>query len=204
MRLHGMGVFAVLALTACTAAVDAPPAGTPPAGGAHEPPTSAAPTDRQLLADREVSSTYTGDLDLDGEPDRLVVTTPVPPADSSAPRGIAILVRRGTGSQIAARNDRAIPCPICGGGMGDPLAGIDLMPGSFVLRFEGGSRELWSATYRFEYEASAARWMLKSVDRKVLDRATGATRSAHASTGEIGRLDFTDFDPADDSLAGID
>jgi len=88
--------------------------------------------------------------------------------------------------------------------MGDPLAGVDIVPGGFVLRLEGGSRELWSVAYRFRHESARARWVLDTVDRKVLDRATGEAKQAHAGPGETGQLDFTGFDPDDETLAPID
>lgn len=155
-----------------------------------------------LPADRQAHQVHSGDLDGDGDQDALVVTRAG--SDAAAPRGIIALLHGSDGWRVAARNDRAVPCASCGGAMGDPLAGVDIASGGFVLRFEGGSRELWSAAFHFRYEPAATRWVLADVHRKVLDRATGAAREAHAPAAHGSPLDFTEFDPADEGLAPLD
>lgn len=198
MRMHA-GLWMVLsALTAC-AAKGPGPVGTPAASNAD----TQAPVERLLPPDRTALHAYRGDLDGDGDADALVVTAPAS-GDEPGARGIALLLHGQDGWRIAARNDRAVPCARCGGAMGDPLAGIDIVPRGFVLRFEGGSRELWSVAYRFRHEPTRTRWMLDAVDRKVLDRATGEAKQAHAGESDMEPLDFTDFDSRDETLAPIE
>jgi hypothetical protein len=161
-----------------------------------------APVERALPADRSAQHIHRGDLDGDGDDDALVVTLPSS-SDEADRRGIVLFLYGADGWRIAARNDHAVPCAGCGGAMGDPLAGVDIVPGGFVLRFEGGSRELWSVAYGFRHDAARARWRLDTVDRKLLDRATGAAKKAHAGPGDIGQVDFTGFDPGDETPARI-
>ena len=199
MRMYG-SMWAMLAgLTACAAAG---PEGTETPGASNT--RQQAVPESALPADRRAEHVYRGDLDGDGDGDALVVTAPATGNEDRA-RGVVLLVHEGDDSwRIAARNDRAVPCSSCGGAMGDPLAGVDIVPGGFVLRFGGGSRELWSVAYRFRHESARARWVLDAVDRRVLDRATGEAKQAHAGPADTRQLDFAEFDPDDEALAPID
>lgn len=201
MRMHGSAVLLFAGLAACAASGSREPEASAPPADAHGP--AHASLERALPSDRRMQHVYRGDLDGDGDSDALVLTS-APSSSPADPRGITALVHGSDGWRVVARNDRAVPCTACSGAMGDPLAGVEVVPGGFVLRLEGGSRELWSAAYRFHYEPVGTRWVLASVHRKLLDRATGAVREAHAGAADIAPLDFLDFDPADDALAPID
>lgn len=162
-----------------------------------------------IPAGRAVQAVHAGDLDGDGDADRLVVLESTGPDGAAQPRGVLLLVRDDAGAwRAAARNDAAIPCAGCagcGGAMGgDPLVAVEAGAGGFALHLEGGSRELWSATFWFRYDAAASAWVLAAVERKVLDRLTGASRQAQANAAGFGRVTFADFDPADTALAPLD
>lgn len=200
MRMQGCAVFLLLGLAACTASGSKAPDGSPPATRGSETYASV----EAALSPRHGSEhVYRGDLDGDGDSDALVLTSPRS-GERADPRGITVMVHAPDGWRVAARNDRAVLCSACGGAMGDPLVGIDAASSGFEMRFEGGSRELWSAAYRFGYEPAGARWVLVSVDRKVLDRATGVARKSHADAADLGAIDFTEFDPADETLAPLE
>lgn len=198
MRMYATLWVLLSGLTACAAA------------GPNATESATASNDRQrasvehvLPADRRLQHVHRGDLDGDGREDALVVTAPSN-GDEDVPRGVVIALQSDDGWRVAAANDHAIPCPRCGGAMGDPLAGVDIVPGGFVLRFEGGSRELWSVAYRFRYERARTQWVLDAVERRVLDRATGEAKTAHAGADETGLPGFAVFDPGDETLAPID
>lgn len=171
-----------------------------------DPDTSTASIQRFVPADRAVHAVHAGNLDGDGDGDRLVVLESTGPDAAMEPRGVLLLTHDEAGGwRAAARNDRAIPCANCGGAMGgDPLVAVEAGAGGFALRFEGGSRELWSATYRFRHDAAASAWVLAAVERTVLDRLTGDSRQARAQASEFGRVAFADFDPADTDIAPIE
>lgn len=171
-----------------------------------DPAAPALSIQRFVPVGKAVHAVHAGDLDGDGDEDRLVILESTGADAAAAPRGVLLLTRDKTGGwHAAARNDRAIPCAECGGAMGgDPLIAVEAGTGGFALQFEGGSRELWSATYRFHYDAATSAWGLTAVERKVLDRITGASRQARADASKFGRVNFADFDPADTDIAPVE
>lgn len=137
-----------------------------------------------------------GDLDSDGDTDVLVVVgTTADAAVNDESRALLIFLRNASGRlEMAATSPRAILCRTCGGAMGDPLQGIDAFRGGFVLRFEGGSRELWQRHYRFIYSKDARTWALDSVNDKVLDRIGGELKEGHATAPGLEAVPIEQFD----------
>ena len=78
--------------------------------------------------------------------------------------------------------------------MGDPLARIAIDPEGFVLTFEGGSRELWSRTYRFVYFAADRNWYLKDTEIKVVDRLGEEGEQSKVLQAEPKSVSIKDFD----------
>lgn len=67
-----------------------------------------------------------------------------------------------------------ILCRDCGGiSMQDPLASVKVRRNLFEITQEGGSRERWMSTYRFQYSAKLNTWVLKKATLNVYDSATG-------------------------------
>lgn len=143
-----------------------------------------------------------GDLDQDGDEDALIVMDDGQAGSPDAPRSLRLLRRDADGRlQVAIDSPRAIPCRRCGGMMGDPLQGIRVEPGGFVLRFEGGSRALWSSEFRFVHAPASGGWRLADVRHVALDRADGRGAERVLSAEEIGVVSLARFDasafPAD-------
>jgi hypothetical protein len=107
-----------------------------------------------------------------------------------------VLLRRGPNGILekAVENPDAILCRSCGGTMGDPLADVSVKTGEFSLRFEGGSRELWSREYRFVYSSKADDWLLESVVRSTLDRINGQQQQSKATRNDIDLVSIRTFD----------
>jgi hypothetical protein len=171
-----------------------------PAGASHvSPPTSqviGADIARFVSNDAMVRMEKRGDLDGDGDQDVLLVLQKKAQAES-APRALIVLQGAADGSfEKVIENPNAILCQSCGGMMGDPLSDITIQSGGFVLTFEGGSRELWSRTYRFAYSTAEGDWNLKRIDMKVLDRVDGRNEESHATREQIGAISIEDFDAA--------
>lgn len=57
--------------------------------------------------------------------------------------------------------------------MQDPLASVKVRRNLFEITQEGGSRERWMSTYRFQYSAKLNTWVLKKATLNVYDSATG-------------------------------
>lgn len=189
----------MLALASC-ATTDAPTAGVAPL-----PVPAAGDVTRFVPADMTLHSSHPADLDRDGDEDLLLVLAARGPAAGRSPRGVMVLVRAADGAfRVVSRNDAAIPCATCGGMMGDPLAAVSASEGGFELRFEGGSRELWSSVFHFEYDPGASTWVLANVERRMLDRATGESRTKRADASVFGRVTFDRFDPGDEGIAPLD
>ena len=137
-----------------------------------------------------------GDLDSDGDTDVLVVVeTKADTAANDESRALLIFLRTARGRlDMAAKSPKAILCRTCGGAMGDPLQGIGAFQGGFVLRFEGGSRELWQRHYRFIYSKDARTWVLDAVNDKMLDRIGGDFKEEHATGPGLKAVPIEQFD----------
>lgn len=138
-----------------------------------------------------------GDLDGDGDQDALLALDPVAGGDSAfAPRTLLLLRRDAGGAlRLAVSSPKAILCRNCGGISGDPLQSIDAGKGEFALRFEGGSRELWSSEYRFAYSAQDDAWHLTALVSRGFDRADGKSAERKQGPVEFGVVTLGEFDP---------
>ncbi len=136
-----------------------------------------------------------GDLDGDGDEDVLLVLAPRPGADTRFDSRTLLVLVRGADGKLAKAvdNPEAIPCERCGGMMGDPLQDISIDKSGFTLRLEGGSRELWSQTFRFDYSRKDAMWMLVSIKQGGADRATGDVAGKRRSVEDFGAIPLDRF-----------
>ena len=138
-----------------------------------------------------------GDLDGDGDEDvLLVLQTRGDGEHRFKPRSLSIVRRAADGRlEKAVENPKAILCETCGGMVGDPLQGVRIEAGGFSLRFEGGSRELWSREYRFVYSKEAATWLLSEAEDSAFDRAGGRSEGGKLDPRDFGRIAIERFDP---------
>ena len=136
-----------------------------------------------------------GDLDGDGDEDVLLVLAPAAGADARFdPRTLLVLLRGADGRLARAfENPEAIPCERCGGMMGDPLQDISIDKSGFTMRLEGGSREVWSQEFRFDYSRRDAMWMLVSIEEEGADRMTGNTARKRRSVEDFGAIPLDRF-----------
>lgn len=139
-----------------------------------------------------------GDVDNDGDEDVLVVLERGDDRAQANPRELLLLHRdeRHRLSE-ALSSPNAIPCSRCGGTMGDPLQDIRIEPGKIVLRLEGGSRELWSSQYRFEYARDRKLWLLTSIVHGGLDRADGNSAERRLTPTDFGEVSMATFSSED-------
>lgn len=107
-----------------------------------------------------------GELNGDGiEYQLLVIDQPTPeglvPGQHGPNRVLLLLRGDGRGRwQLAARNDKLVPCSTRGGLAGDPFAYAMVEKGTFSVITNGGSRERWSSTYRFRYAPACGQGLL--------------------------------------------
>ena len=131
----------------------------------------------------------------------LVIDQPAPEglvAGQHGPNRVLLLLRGDGGGrwQLAARNDKLVPCSTRGGLAGDPFAYAMVEEDTFSVITNGGSRQRWSSTYTFRYASAERDCWVDTVRRKVVDIETEATNTREFSAAEIGRVRFEDFDPA--------
>ena len=145
-----------------------------------------------------------GDLDADGDDDALIVVESEGGAAGRAPRGLLILRRDASGMlRKALSSPKAVLCRECGGMMGDPLHSIRIAAGGFTLRFEGGSRELWSSEYRFVYDRAQDDWRLAEARIGGFDRADGSGAERTQTPAQFGEVRLSDFDAAEFSADAL-
>ncbi len=139
-----------------------------------------------------------GDLDGDGDEDALIVVEREGAEADTAPRGLLLLRRDAAGAlQSVVSNPGAILCRRCGGMMGDPLQGVRIGQAGFTLRFEGGSRELWSSEFRFVYARDRDAWRLAGIVHGGFDRADGKAAERRLGIADFGDVPLESFDPED-------
>ncbi|HEX7804401.1 MAG TPA: hypothetical protein VF471_16785 [Pseudoxanthomonas sp.] len=140
-----------------------------------------------------------GDIDHDGDSDVLVVLrTSNEAQDRFKPRTLLVLRRNVSGElEKEVSNENAILCQACGGMMGDPLQGISIDTAGFTLRFEGGSRELWSQEYRFSYSTKFHTWLLDSVNSSESERLEDNSRSNRSRSRHLGSIPIDNFDSSE-------
>ncbi len=145
-----------------------------------------------------------GDVDGDGDGDVLVVIENSGSEELEfKSRTLLLLLRDNNGVlSKSLTSPNAILCKRCGGWMfGDPLQQIRISSGQFTLRFEGGSRELWSSEFKFEYARNRGIWTLVSVRFTGLDRIDGTGAETEQRPNDFGDISLEEFDamtfPAD-------
>lgn len=137
-----------------------------------------------------------GDFDGDGDLDALLVIEAEGEDAADAPRALLLLRRDPDRLRPVLESPRAVLCRRCGGMMGDPLQQLRIGPGELVLRFEGGSRELWSSEFRF-VQMPDRTWRLDTVVAGGLDRTDGATAERRRDARSFGEIPLQTFDPGD-------
>lgn len=190
-----LSILLPLAAVSCAARdgqASAPPSA---AAGQHVAPDDAKALTPFVHDPSRIRMERHGDLDGDGDEDVLLVLAPQSDTDARFdPRTLLVLLRGADGKLAkAVENPKAIPCERCGGMMGDPLRDISIGNNGFTLRLEGGSRELWSQTFRFDYSRKDAMWMLASIEQAGADRGTGTTSGRIESPENFGQVRLDTF-----------
>ncbi len=183
----------LMLLTACTARY-----ASPAPQHAHAPTAPAARPQADLAAfvpaGGHPGRVARGDADGDGDEDAAIVIQRE--GAERQPRLLRLLRRDADGHlEVAVDSPRAIPCGRCGGMAGDPLEDLRIGNGALTLRLAGGSRELWSSEFRFEY--GRGDWRLMGVTHRGLDRATGKAVARTLAADEIGDVSLAAFDAGD-------
>lgn len=190
-------LFMALPLATVSCAARDPQLPSPPSAAASQGATSSGAAEwAPFVPDpSRIRMERRGDLDGDGDEDALLVLAPRPGADARFdPRTLLVLLRGADGKFAKAiDNPDAIHCERCGGMMGDPLQDISIDKSGFTLRLEGGSRELWSQTFRFDYSRKDAMWMLVSIEEGGADRATGNAARKRRSVEDFGMIPLDRF-----------
>lgn len=141
-----------------------------------------------------IESTHEGDLTKDGIADVVLVLIQQAPAKDgeSRERALVVLAREAdkTTLRLLGRNDKLLLCDQCGGvkgGTGEPT--ITVEKGVLVINSSGGSREMWSWTFRFRMDAKSGKLVLIGRDMSSTDTLTMASQgtSENYLTGQAVR-----------------
>jgi hypothetical protein len=144
-------------------------------------------------------SEFTGDLNKDALPDkvlRLVEDKPVEASDGTYnERSRALIIifgKAGGGFTRAAVATRLLGCTLCAGMLGDPAGGnisIEIKNGVLNVSQLSGAREATDLTQRFRYDAASKRFLLIGEDVEDYDRLSG--ESTNVSTNYLTGLRVT-------------
>ena len=130
----------------------------------------------QLPKRHAIMRVVTGNLNMDGRPDALVIARSWDEStNGDTPRPLLMFLRQPNGNlKRVARADGVIACRNCGGLVGDPWrrdhtypAFVSIQRGAFsVAEFAGSGWRGWTVK-TFRYDPGVARWFLESCRNKV-------------------------------------
>ncbi|MGC9562549.1 hypothetical protein [Brachymonas sp. M4Q-1] len=142
-----------------------------------------------------------GDLNNDEITDALILIEEKNSTSELAGEGakrilMVITGKEGGGYEVAARNNKLVPCKTCGGISGDPFGYMNIQPGGAIhLLVEGGSREHWSSEYFFKFNESQKNWSIEKILMESSDSESGKSISRKYLPKNIKQGEFSAFDP---------
>ncbi len=148
-----------------------------------------------------VMDTAQGDLNQDQKGDLLLALkrkdeSKTAEAEGEAPtRPLILLLRQNDNTwKQALRNDKILPCLLCGGMMGDPYQRLVVNRGFFTVESMGGSREVWQRYITFKYVSTEQKWVLHRLDEEWHDRITNKKGKKSKRDKDFGKVFLDDFD----------
>ena len=94
-----------------------------------------------------------GDLNKDNIDDMVAI---IENENDSEPeyndRILFVVFKTGTGYALSVQSDTAVMLAGDGGAFGDPLSGLEVKRGSFLISFYGGAGSRWGISARFRYQ----------------------------------------------------
>lgn len=152
----------------------------------------------------EILDTISGDLNLDGKIDLLLVLKKSienaidydDPNFPSLERPFLILLRNNANKlELACKSENIVYCIDCAGAMGDPYLKTVIKEGYFSLEFHGGGNVWrWDRIITFKYSKQENDWLLhkdsfESYNLMEYDNANVKIQT----TKDFGRVKFDDF-----------
>lgn len=104
----------------------------------------------------QVRAEVAGSLNGDDKEDVVLVLQKK--QDVEANRIVVLLVKKETGYEKVAENDKAILCQECGGVMGDPFQKVVVKDDFFTIEHFGGSADRWARYSTFRYDGATQDW----------------------------------------------
>lgn len=183
-----------------TTATDTNPESIQHTTTANAPLSLAAQLHKFILPNYELMDTLSGDLNLDGRMDYLLVLKQQGEADAAADlqinRPLLLLIADENNQlQLARRNDQTVYCMQCGGMMGDPYNGLAIKDGYFSIQHYGGSAWRWTRIITYKYDQKSKEWYLhkdgsESFHASDPENVTEAIKT----TKDFGQVKFEAFD----------
>ncbi|WP_373746063.1 hypothetical protein [Neisseria dentiae] len=152
--------------------------------------TSAAYAENQSENVSKVIYQKEADLNQDGKTDRLLIEE-----NSEGKRSFKILLQDSKKYwNTAVENHNMILCRDCGGvSTTEPLESVEVKRNSFEVTQEGGSREKWTSTYKFQYSPKLNTWVLKKAKMEVYDTITGKNSEKRKKINRLKPIKLQDF-----------
>lgn len=95
----------------------------------------------------------TGDLDKDGQPERVIVYDTKKQSDMGTERQVHIFKSAGSAWTLWHRSTGPVLPSDHGGMMGDPFQDLKIQNGCIVIDHFGGSRDKWAYTHRYRFQS---------------------------------------------------
>lgn len=155
-----------------------------------------------LLPNHVILDTLSGDLNLDGIPDIILIQKHVDEEerayqmDGDDLRPVMLLIGNNDGSYtLAARNDKTVLCRACGGALGEPYAGLAIKNGYFSIEHYGGSTERWLHVVTYKWNKDKRHWFLHKDGMEYMSTLDlDYSEEVIKTTKDFGVVRFEDFD----------
>jgi hypothetical protein len=149
-----------------------------------------------------VLDSMAGDLNLDGQPDLLLILKKngedslSDVVEHPEKRPLLILVRgKNNALQLAKRNDNSVLCVDCGGVMGDPYQALSIKDGYFSVEHYGGSNWRWTRVITYKYNQQEKDWFLhKDGSERFRADESENVKTKIRTSKDFGKLRFEAFD----------
>ena len=165
-----------------------------PQSGSLKEILSAAPKGYVLL------DSMSGDLNRDAHRDLILIYKQAQESedfDKPSKRPLLLYLGQTDGRtyRLAARNDKAVLCSLCGGVMGDPYSGLAIKNGFFTVEHHGGSNWRWTRFITFRYDTKDKKWYLhKDGGENYHTSEPHKSTTSVKTTKDFGRIVFEQFD----------
>lgn len=146
----------------------------------------------------QMLDTCSGDLDMDGQKDLLLVLkddAEDKKKNSEEQRPLLLLIGQKDGTYYqASKNNEAVMCKSCGGAMGEPYQKMLINKGVFSVEHYGGAADRWADIITLKYDKKQKKWFLQKWTNETFNATEPEKKVATVRTPkEFGVVEFEKF-----------